>query len=207
MKTFLRFSMALLLTAVGLFQTQLRAGDKKPEPAKEIVVNGELMNSDLKDKVRQNMFCKTYTYKMIEGRNYQLDMKSAALDSYLRLEDPNGTSIAEDDDSGGFPDARIVIRAPKTGDYTIVCTTFAASATGKFTLIVKDLTGGPVPKEEKKGGEKKDKIQQPEPSGESSLKRHGEAAASFVLVPRPASAISQLANLDKVYRMQWICGF
>ena len=204
MKSILRISMALLLPAICLIQPQIRAADKKPGPPKEIVVEGELMNSDLKDKVRQNMFCKTYTYKMIEGRNYQLDMKSKALDSYLRLEDPNGTNIAQDDDSGGFPDARIIIRAPKTGDYTIVCTTFAAGATGKFTLIVKDLTGGLEPKEEKKEPEKKDKIQQQAPSGESSLRRTGNDLA---LAYRPMSAISSLANLDKVCRMQWICGF
>jgi hypothetical protein len=179
MKMMLRFSMALLLTACFLLQTQLRAGDKKNPDKKnepnEIVVKGELVKADLKDKVRTGMYCKTYTYKMIEGRNYQIDMKSKEMDSYLRLEDPAGQSIAEDDDGGGFPDARIVIRAPKTGDYTIVATTFAAGATGKFTLIVKDLTGGPVPKEEKKDGDKKDKLRQQAPPGNLSLNESGRS--------------------------------
>ena len=93
---------------------------------------------DPKDKVRTSSVCKTFTYKMIEGRTYQIDMKSKEIDSYLRLENPEGVQVAFDDDSGGFPDARIVYRALKTGDYTIICTTYAAASTGRFTLTVKD---------------------------------------------------------------------
>ena len=171
MTIMLRFAPALVLTAGYLALSSLTlqallAGDKK-EPPKEVVVKDQLINADLKDKVRTNMFCKTYTYRMVEGRNYQIDMISTELDSYLRLEDPAGQQIAADDDSGGFPNARILIRAPKNGDYTIVATTFAAGATGKFTLIVKDISGGPAPKEEKKE-EKKDKLQKPEDAQNSN---------------------------------------
>lgn len=165
MKTLLRLAPALLLTTVCVLQPHLWAGDKKdpdkkPEPAKEVIVKDQLINADLKDKVRTGSYCKTYTYKMIEGRNYQIDMKSTDFDSYLRLENPEGVQVAFDDDSGGFPDARIIYRAPKTGDYTIICTTFGAGSTGKYTLIVKDLTGGAVPKDK---DEKKDKIGQAAP--------------------------------------------
>ena len=38
-----------------------------------------------------------------------------------------------------FPDARIIYRAPKTGDFTIICTTFGANSTGKYTLLVKEV--------------------------------------------------------------------
>jgi hypothetical protein len=80
-------------------------------------------------------------------------MKSGDMDSYLRLEYSDGAQVAADDDSGGFPNARILYRAPRTGDYTIICTTYAAGATGRFTLIVQDTPGGPIPKQE----DKKDK--------------------------------------------------
>ncbi len=155
MKNILHLVLASLMIAGCLLQAQLWAGDKKePEkksdPPKEVVVKDQLMNSDLKDKVRTGSYCKTYTYKMIEGRNYQLDMRSTELDSYLRLENPDGVQVAYDDDGGGFPNARIIYRAPKTGDYTIICTTFGQGSTGKYILTVKDLTGGPLPKEEKK---------------------------------------------------------
>lgn len=160
MKTLLRLSVVLALAVACAVHGPLRAGDKKEEKKdgtkeekkenKDTVVNGELTNADLKDKVRTDMFCKTYTFKMTEGRTYQIDLKGAnQLDTYLRLENPGGEQVAEDDDGGGFPDARIVYRAPKSGDYTIICTTFAPGATGKFTLTIKDLNGrqpDPIPK-------------------------------------------------------------
>src|SRR4051812_18972632 len=119
--------LALLLMACVqlLMPANLRAGDKdapdkkeepkKEEPKKEdpkkpavkdLIVNGELINADLKDKARTGSFCKTYTFKMIEGKSYQIDMRSTDFDSYLRLEDPEGMQVAADDDSGGFPNAR-----------------------------------------------------------------------------------------------------
>lgn len=171
MKMLLRLSLALALAAGCLLHGSLQAGDKKEEKkdakkeekkterAKDVVVNGELTNADVKDKAKTECYCKTYTYKMTEGRTYQIDLKGAnALDTYLRLENPAGEQVDEDDDSGGFPDARIVYKAPKSGDYTIICTTFANGATGKFTLTVKDLDGkqpDPIPKDKKlpfKGG-------------------------------------------------------
>jgi hypothetical protein len=143
MKTILRFSSLLLLIAFCLLQAQVWAGDKneppkKPEPANDVTVNGELINADVKDKVRTQSYCKTYVYKMVKGTEYQLDMKSKDFDSFLRLENPEGVQVAFDDDSGGFPDARIIYSAPKTGDYTIICTTFGGGSTGKFNLIVKE---------------------------------------------------------------------
>ncbi len=143
MPTMLRFSPIFLLFAFALMQADLCAGEKKDKEKdkklEDVVVNDALTNADLRDKAKPQCYCKTYTFKMTEGKSYQIDMKSMAVDSYLRLEDPQGNQVAFDDDSGGFPDARIVYRAPKTGDYTIICTTFANDTTGKFTLTVKHL--------------------------------------------------------------------
>ena len=143
----LRVSMALMIVAMGclLLQAGAGAGDnksqEKKDETKDVVVNGELINADLKDKVRTDCYCKTYTFKMTEGRTYQLDMKSppGVLDSFLRLEDADGKQVSEDDDSGGNLDARIVFRATKTADFQIIATTFSPGL-GKFTLTVKDTT-------------------------------------------------------------------
>lgn len=134
----------LSIATAGVFHAGLAAEDKKQpekkvEAAKEVVVNGELTNADLKDKVLTESFCKTYTYKMIEGRSYQIDLKSRAFDAYLRLENPKGEQVAVDDDSGGLLDSRIIYRAPKTGDYTICAMSLGGGSTGKFVLTVKDL--------------------------------------------------------------------
>ena len=139
--------LTLVLAAVGglMLQAGLGAGDEKEkapkhkeEAGKDLVVEGNLTEKDDKDKVRMQSYCKTFTYKMVKGRTYQIDMKSKDVDSYLRLENPKGDEVAKDDDSGGFPDARIIYKAEETGNFKIYATTFDGGATGKFTLTVKD---------------------------------------------------------------------
>lgn len=158
----MRWSFALVLVAAGcLLQPALTlGGEKKPpqkkdEPAKDVVVNGELTNADLKDKVLTQSFCKTYTYKMTEGRTYQIDLVSGAFDAYLRLENPKGDQVAANDDFGGTLNSRIVYRAPATGDFQICAMSLGGGSTGKFTLTVKDITNPNVVKNDGKAIELK----------------------------------------------------
>jgi hypothetical protein len=71
---------------------------------------------------------KVHTVKLQEGKNYQIDMISSAFDSYLFLEDSAGKVLMQDDDSGGYPNARIIFRPTKTDTYRIVATTFELAA-------------------------------------------------------------------------------
>ena len=65
-------------------------------------------------------------------------MVSKEIDAYLRLEDANGKQLAEDDDSGGNLDARIIFTAPRDGIYRVVATS-CSPANGRFTLSVKEI--------------------------------------------------------------------
>jgi hypothetical protein len=120
-----------------------KPGDKaETKKAGDILnVQGELTKDDPKDTVRKASHAKTYDVKLAADKMYQIDMMSRQIDSYLRLEDPDGKQVAEDDDSGGFPNARIIYKAPKTGTYKVIATTFPPGATGKFTLTVKEASG------------------------------------------------------------------
>jgi hypothetical protein len=139
----------VLLSSSSLAADKGRKKEKKAE-GKDVVIDSQLTNADLFDKVRNDCYCKTYSFKMIEGRRYQIDMVSADVDSYLRLEDPAGQQVAADDDGGGFPNARITYVAPKTGDYSVIATTFNNNATGKFTLTIRDLSAPAKEKEKEK---------------------------------------------------------
>jgi hypothetical protein len=69
---------------------------------------------------------------------YVIDMVSPdpkALDPYLVLQDSERQTLAEDDDSGGNLNARIVFRAPSGGVYRIRATSYG-SAQGPFTLTI-----------------------------------------------------------------------
>jgi hypothetical protein len=124
---------ALLCLAVSSVRP---AGDKKFELATE---KGEFSAATARDKVRTDCPSKLYTFQFVEGRTYTIDLRSESFDAYLRLEDPSGKIVAEDDDSGGgktMHDARIVYKAPKSGTFTVVCTSYNAAAKGPYALTV-----------------------------------------------------------------------
>jgi hypothetical protein len=103
---------------------------------KEFVLQGVLTPGDPLDKVRTQMYHVVHTYPMKAGTQYQIDLNSQ-WDNYLRLENAQGVQLAQDDDSGGFPNARIIFRAPADGWYRIIVTSFAPQASGPYTLRVK----------------------------------------------------------------------
>ena len=91
----------------------------------------------------QNSHFKPYTFRMKPGHTYTIDLISGdkggkKLDTFLKLQHPDGKQIAEDDDGGGFPHSRIVYKAIVEGDYKIIATSFEPNQTGPFTLKISD---------------------------------------------------------------------
>jgi hypothetical protein len=116
----------------------VRAQDDKKADGDDLKVSGTLSADDPKDKKTNNPH-KVHDFKMKAGSTYIIDLKSRQFDSYLRLEDSSGKQLAEDDDSGGFPDARIVHKADKDDTYRIIVTSFDGKA-GAYTLTVRPGT-------------------------------------------------------------------
>jgi hypothetical protein len=111
-------------------------GDKKIEMLRE---KGEFTADTPKDSVKKDCPSRLYALKCVEGRTYTILMRSDDFDAFLRLEDPSGKQVAEDDDSGAGSkgtDALITYTAPKSGTYTISATSFNGGAKGKYTLSV-----------------------------------------------------------------------
>jgi hypothetical protein len=74
-------------------------------------------------------------------------MASTDFDSFLRIEDSMGASLAQDDDSGGNNNARIRFAPKKDDAFKIIATTFAGGE-GTYSLTIKDVnapvaTGNP----------------------------------------------------------------
>jgi hypothetical protein len=99
---------------------------------------GRLTRDDPVDRVRQTSHQKTHALKMAAGRTYAIDLHSDQFDSYLRLEDSEGHQLAEDDDGGGFPHARITFAPTRTDIYRIIVTTFNPDEAGAYTLTVRE---------------------------------------------------------------------
>lgn len=81
---------------------------------------------------------KTYQLQLQKGKTYQIDCVSTdgQFDPVIELNGPNNRPIAEDDDSGGFPNARLIHRTETAGMYTINVRGFNNS-TGNFRLTVR----------------------------------------------------------------------
>jgi len=88
---------------------------------------------------------KAYTIKMNKGRTYIIDMVRVnpaenRLDPYLFLEDADKKVVAQDDDSGGNLNARIVFRALADGEPRVIATGLNNMRdTGAYTLTVRTV--------------------------------------------------------------------
>jgi hypothetical protein len=82
---------------------------------------------------------KPYKVPMKAGQLYVIDLVKGDnnTDPYLYLEDPKGQVVAQDDDSGGNLNARIIYMPMQDGEYRVIATTLL-KATGPFTLTVKN---------------------------------------------------------------------
>jgi hypothetical protein len=107
--------------------------------------NGVLTDQDAKDKIRDDMakrkvtkacVFKLHTIKMVPGSTYTIDLQSIDFDAYLRLEDPSGKQVAEDDDGAGSLNSRIVYTPQSEGEYRIIVTTCDPDQSGAYRLAV-----------------------------------------------------------------------
>jgi hypothetical protein len=87
---------------------------------------------------------KAYPIKFVKGKTYIIDMvKTVAadkIDPFLLLENPMKQVIMQNDDGGGFPNARIMHRATTDGEYRIIATGLSDfSGLGDFRLTVRTV--------------------------------------------------------------------
>jgi tetratricopeptide (TPR) repeat protein len=90
---------------------------------------------------RPGFLCKLHPMNLLAGKTYIIEMDKVGqsnLDPYLVLVNPQGQVVAQDDDGGGFPNARIIYRSPETGLYRIYATTFARGMTGPYRLTISE---------------------------------------------------------------------
>jgi hypothetical protein len=124
------------------------AGEEKKEDKKKPAVlfskKDQLTDDDEKDtnKMLMNSPRKVYKIKLMEGKIYQIDLKSSDFDSVLRLEDAGGKELALNDDYMiGSLDSRILYAPSKTAEYKIIATCLDGKP-GKFSLTVVEAPPG-----------------------------------------------------------------
>jgi serine protease Do len=87
-----------------------------------------------------NSFFDLYSFEGRAGQRVQIDMSSREIDSYLILIDPNGNEVAQDDDSGGGANSRIVAALPADGTYLLMANSYDAGQAGAYSLRAEATT-------------------------------------------------------------------
>jgi Bacterial pre-peptidase C-terminal domain len=105
---------------------------------------GQLTSADC--FLQDNSYYDAYSFSGTAGQQVTITMSSTAIDAYLFLLDPSGsTAVAQDDDSGGGPsgtDARIVFTLTQTGTWFIVTNAYNPNTFGAYSLSLTCTTAG-----------------------------------------------------------------
>ncbi|MEM9904777.1 MAG: pre-peptidase C-terminal domain-containing protein [Cyanobacteria bacterium P01_D01_bin.44] len=98
----------------------------------------ELQNRGSNRLADRKTFYDEYLIEGIAGQSVRIQLESKSFDTYLRLKDPNGQIIEENDDSdfglGISRNSLIETVLPQDGQYSITVTTYAPDATGTYQL-------------------------------------------------------------------------
>jgi CHAT domain-containing protein/Flp pilus assembly protein TadD len=144
--SFLRTSVVVAALLALPQSAALRADgpDKPPAPGgtsgtiPPLVLRGELTAKNPLDRVLKQSGHKVHEVQLEAGQLYAIELRSTVFDAYLRLEDTAGKQLAEDDDSGGGTDARLLYRPPQGGVYRVIATVLPGGVgTGPYTLTVR----------------------------------------------------------------------
>lgn len=123
--------------------TQSGGGACAPTP----ISIGQTVNGNLTTNAcpfGDGSFYDVYSFSATAGQQVSVLMTSTAFDTYLFLNNPDGSNLAQDDDGGGGTNSRIpagsgFITLPTAGTYTIWANSFFSGATGPYTLTLSGL--------------------------------------------------------------------
>jgi hypothetical protein len=131
---------------VGAYSVSLNAGAGCTAPATPLATGvpatGALAAGDCYHSIRTTAFHDKYTFEGAAGDAVSITMESPAFDTYLYLRDPSGAVVGVDDDGGGWLNSWISTTLAADGVYTVEATSFAANATGPYTVTLGALPGG-----------------------------------------------------------------
>ncbi|MGB3262928.1 MAG: trypsin-like peptidase domain-containing protein [Microcoleus sp.] len=118
-------------------------GNKSPQ---KVALNGPALSGKLTTQSSvlpaDNSFFDLYSFEGKAGQQITIEMTSQEIDPYLILLGPNQREIAQDDDGAGSKNARITVRLPADGTYTLLANSYQARQSGAYTLELKASASG-----------------------------------------------------------------
>lgn len=133
------------LSAVGHAQNKVDWVDRfTANSGGPILVTSNLLTAQSPfDTKRKECHAVVYTGVLLNDRKYEFRLSSDKIDTYLRLEAPNGVEVAQDDDSGGGTNSRLLFEPQFSGMYRLIVTTYAPKTTGKYQLVITSTSNNP----------------------------------------------------------------
>jgi hypothetical protein len=98
-------------------------------------VEGRLTDQDMIFQ-SDSTYAQIWTLEGVAGDTVTIDLISDDFDAYLMVSGPGLQRDRQDDDSGGFCNARVTLTFPQTGTYQVVANTAEKHATGRYRLEV-----------------------------------------------------------------------
>jgi tetratricopeptide (TPR) repeat protein len=111
-----------------------------------ITVTGQLDENSA--TLSDGSYFNVHTFEGNAGTQIQIDLASNEFDTYLLLIGPDGQVIAQDDDSNGGTNSRVLVTLPTTGTYQILANTYSAGEVGRYTLTWSALIAADVAQSE-----------------------------------------------------------
>lgn len=87
----------------------------------------------------QNRLCRVYDIALNAGVDYQIDLSSPEMDSFLFVAEANGNVVAKDDDGGGGLNSMVRLRPWNAQQYRIYATSLGGRSVGNFTLTIRKI--------------------------------------------------------------------
>ncbi|HNG94789.1 MAG TPA: pre-peptidase C-terminal domain-containing protein [Acidobacteriota bacterium] len=104
-------------------------------------VNGNLEPGDCLFPGASSRYADVYGFNGSAGQLVTVTLSSSSFDTFLSLRTVDDTVLAENDDSNGSSNSRIVFTLPSNGSFKILAASFPAGATGAYTLTLSSNGG------------------------------------------------------------------
>jgi hypothetical protein len=106
-------------------------------------IEESLTKDDAVDQERKQCHRRSYEVALVAGKTYTIDLVSEEFDAFLRLESTTKGKVADDDNSAGNLNSRIVYTPAASGNFRIVVTTCDPGEVGAFRVTVHEAEAQP----------------------------------------------------------------
>ncbi|NEQ33800.1 MAG: trypsin-like serine protease [Leptolyngbya sp. SIO4C5] len=126
-------------TAAQAATGSMRLG-RRDQPPTTISVDGPVVSGQLDSNSNvlpvDNSYFNVYAFEGNAGQPITVEMRSSEIDSFLILVAPDGSTVGQDDDSGGNFNAKLSATLPTSGTYLVLANSYAPAEAGRYQIRV-----------------------------------------------------------------------